>query len=189
MRYAGGIAETVGFIMIFLSFATLLLHAAPFKILTAEQSAPAQKLDGKRGPLYKAFFIILFTLIPVLTFVPTYVYGENNVKQTALFPFNPSSSGYLLWTIANSVLMLIVFLIWHFAYGKKHGGNLKVYGLAFEDKKTAPFLYRKIRSVCPDPHRCFIRRTQHYRNCTECGNGNPDFLYPYLPVLTDWLIL
>ena len=137
MRYAGGIAETVGFIMIFLSFATLLLHAAPFKILTAEQSAPAQKLEGKRGPLYKAFFIILFTLIPVLTFVPTYVYGENNVKQTALFPFNPSSSGYLLWTIANSVLMLIVFLIWHFAYGKKHGGNLKVYGLAFEDKKTA----------------------------------------------------
>ena len=137
MRYFGGIVQTIGFVITFLSLATLLLNAAPFRILTAAQSAPTEKLQGTRGPLYKLFFIIIFTLIPVITFTPMYVFGENEMKQTALFPFNPSSFGYLFWTIANTVLMLIVFLIWHFVYGKKHGGNLRVYGLTFADRKNA----------------------------------------------------
>ena len=137
LRYAGGIVQTIGFVMAILAFASLLMSAPFFAPLTAEKSAPTQQLSGKRGPVYRAFFIILFTIIPVITFVPCYVYGENQVSQSALFPFNPSAFGYLIWTVANAVLMLVVFLVWHFVYGKKHGGNLEVYGLTFgRDKKA-----------------------------------------------------
>lgn len=129
LRFLFGTIEIIGFVMLLLSLANLLFIWKPFEGLREESASGSAAMTGNRGIWYRLCFIALFTVIPVLTFVPCYVYGENRVKQSAMFPFNPSSFGYLIWTIANAACMLVVFIIWHFAYGKKHGGNLEVYGL------------------------------------------------------------
>ena len=147
LRFVGGVVQTIGFVMMFLALGSILLEAPFFAVLTAERSAPKGKLTGKRGPAYRAFFIVLLTIIPVLTFVHTYVYGENCIKQSAMFPFNPSAFGYLLWTVANAGLNLLVLVVWHFCYGAKHGGNLEVYGLSFEKGKAKEAFAYVVRAV------------------------------------------
>ncbi|HJD47298.1 MAG TPA: alpha/beta fold hydrolase [Candidatus Mediterraneibacter norfolkensis] len=138
LRFVFGTIEIVGIVMLLLSLGSFLFSLNYFKSLSGAENENAARLDGKRGLGYRLFFIAVFTIIPVLTFVPCYVFGENEVKQTVLFPFNPSSSGYLIWTVANAAGMFLVFLIWHFVYGRKHGGNMKVYGiLPGADRKEA----------------------------------------------------
>lgn len=151
LRFLFGTLEIAGFVMLLLSFANLLFLWKPFESLEQESNAGNAVMTGTRGVWYRFCFITLFTIIPVLTFVPCYVYGENRVKQTAMFPFNPSSFGYLIWTIANAVCILAVFVIWHFVYGKKHGGNMEVYGLKIgkNAKETAVYIGKTaIYAVC-----------------------------------------
>ena len=76
MRYAGGIAETVGFIMIFL---------------------------------------ILFTLIPVLTFVPTYVYGKKHGGNLKVYGLAFEDKKTALSYIGKSVLYALILIIVLFA--------------------------------------------------------------------------
>lgn len=128
LRFLFGTTEIIGFVILFLSLANLLFLWKPFESLEQRETNGTAVMTGTRSIWYRICFITLFTVIPVLTFVPCYVYGENRVKQSALFPFNPSSFGYLIWTVANALCMLVIFIIWHFAYGKKHGGNMEVYG-------------------------------------------------------------
>ena len=120
LRFLFGTTEIIGFVMLFLSLANLLFLWKPFESLEQRETNGTAVMTGTRSIWYRICFITLFTVIPVLTFVPCYVYGENRVKQSALFPFNPSSFGYLIWTVANALCMLVIFIIWHFAYGKKH---------------------------------------------------------------------
>mgnify|MGYP004642759083 CR=1 FL=1 len=149
-KFFFGTIEIIAFVMFLLTFGNLLFTMNLFQTISAEGKEETAHLSGVRGAGYRAFFIILFTIIPVATFVPCYVYGENCVKQSAMFPFNPSSFGYLFWTIANAVCMLIVFLVWHFVYGKKHGGSLEVYGIKCgkDSKSTLAYIGKSALYAC-----------------------------------------
>jgi hypothetical protein len=72
--------------------------------------------------------IILLIAIPMLTL---YNIGLplTTIKANQLFPMGWSN--YFAWLSAiNAGIILVLFIIWHFAYGKKHGGKLESYGLS-----------------------------------------------------------
>ena len=56
-------------------------------------------------------------------------------KATKLLPMNWANN--LMWlAVINALIMLVVFLVWHFVWGKKEGSCLAAYGFAEDDGKV-----------------------------------------------------
>lgn len=132
-RYIAGLGTISGLFICLFAFASMLFRSkffAPLCEASVDQSLPAFKKSrpGRLG------MMLLFTVIPAVTFVYLYPYGESGTTQNAMFPLNPAANGYLLWTYANVVLYLLVFIVWHFVSGKKQGGNLHTYGFLLPGK-------------------------------------------------------
>lgn len=129
-KYLGTLVEMIGFMLTVIGFASLLLSTKQFEILTAKMYQPKTSTN-KCSALHKAVMIVIFTIIPAITFMPVYSWAENNAIQNKFLPLSTTGQAYLYWTISNMIVMVLVFVIWHFVYGKKHEGNVENYGIAF----------------------------------------------------------
>ncbi len=105
------------------SLGLVLFSRKSFGSLVYEGEQPSVKMNK---PL-KWVGILLIMAIPMLTL---YSIGLplTTIKASKFFPMDWSN--YFAWlTVINAAIILVLFLVWHFAYGKKHGGTLQSYGL------------------------------------------------------------
>jgi uncharacterized protein len=103
-------------------------------------------MKAKKISLYNVFFFILFTAIPAITFINWQPWFESKGTASVLFPLSVSSNSVVVYTLVNTVIMFFVFLIWHFTYGRKHGGNALTYGL-FTSQEEKKFKWSYIGKV------------------------------------------
>lgn len=106
-----------------LSLGYTLFAGKLFGSLVYEGDQPSVKMNA---PL-KWIGALILMVIPMLTL---YKIGLplTTIKASKFFPMDWSN--YFAWlTLINAAIILVLFLIWHFAYGKKHGGNAQSYGL------------------------------------------------------------
>lgn len=78
--------------------------------------------------------IVLCIVVPVLTLhkVGLRLAG---ISANSLFPMNWANSICGL-AVVNAVILLVLFLLWHFLYAKKHGGSMEAYGFTGAEKKV-----------------------------------------------------
>ncbi len=89
--------------------------------------------------------VLLLMAIPMLTL---YSIGLplTTLKASKLFPMNWSN--YFAWLCAvNAGIILVLFIIWHFAYGKKNGGSLQSYGFQLNGGGTRGNWYQVLKAI------------------------------------------
>ena len=105
---------------------------------------PMQNVGYKKGsPQWIIALILLCILPPAL-------YATGKLPQDTFLGFIPVSqlwlldgnvSAWLCWQWLLSLVLIVLFLIYHFTYGKKHGGDLRNYGFATSDDNKFSFVY------------------------------------------------
>lgn len=126
---------TIGlaFFFLFLVALTLtLVKARFFSELVVKQRAPAVQMG--RG--MQICGIVLLSVIPVLTLYPLGIWISKlgGSGANAVFPMLWANV-FAGWAFLTSLLILALFLVWHMAYGRKHGGGLAAYGLATDNER------------------------------------------------------
>jgi dienelactone hydrolase len=105
------------------SLGCVLLDSAAFRSLRIE-GPQTVKMSG----LMRAAGIAILIAIPMLTL---YKVGLplSTIKASKLFPMGWGN--YYAWLAGiDGLIVAVLFLAWHFAYGKRHGGDARSYGLS-----------------------------------------------------------
>lgn len=87
-------------------------------------------IDRKeKGWLYWVFFAVL-AILPVILFRPGILASRKflGINISPIWLLGGNNNAYISWQWTVSIGMLIIFLAYHFLWGKKHGGNLQTYG-------------------------------------------------------------
>lgn len=79
--------------------------------------------------------------VAILAILPVALYRTGILASRSFLGMNISklwliggtNNAYISWQWTVSIAMLVFFLIYHFAYGRKNGGNLRNYGFATND--------------------------------------------------------
>lgn len=113
----------IGAILLLFAAGDLLLQTGWFSSLkgTPQNPKPAT------GAAWWIGFALMF-FIPIITWFPLTLIGNVAAKASTIFPQQVGNC-VLFWMMANALLSLILFSIWHFASNRKKGGNLISYGL------------------------------------------------------------
>lgn len=117
---------------------TLFMIFAGFAMVERPAFAPVQE-DVERPVVssnkwVKIVGIVLCIVVPVLTLhkVGLRLAG---ISANSLFPMNWANSICGL-AVVNAAILLVLFLLWHFLYAKKHGGSMEAYGFTGAEKKV-----------------------------------------------------
>lgn len=116
-----GIIGVIGFELLLVALALCLCETKFFAPLVAEKARPAVNVS-KGG---KALMLVIAALLPLTVY---YTIGLKS-KAGSIMPFRWANA-FSQWAAAGGILILIAFIIWHFAVGKKKGGNIVSYGLS-----------------------------------------------------------
>lgn len=121
-----GIVALVAF-AIFTGFA--LLEKPVFSLACTNADRPA--ISTGKG--LKVVGIVLCIVVPILTLHQAGL-RLAGISPNSLFPMNWANSLAGL-AVVNAVILLVVFLLWHFLYAKKQGAGLAAYGFTDTDGK------------------------------------------------------
>jgi len=114
----------IALVVFAISLGIVLLSGSIFGSLVSESPQPSMQING----LVRWIGILVFVAIPILTLHKIGL-PLATIKASKLFPMNWGN--YFAWIAAvNAGIILVLFAIWHFVYGKKHGGNLQSYGFS-----------------------------------------------------------
>lgn len=134
--------KDAGFLLIFacivaLAFltASLLLDSAAFASL---------KLQQLPSPGFKAKSKLWWVALAVLALIPVGLYRVGILSSTKFLGIDISqiwllsgtNNAYISWQWVTSIAMLVFFVLFHFFYGRKNGGNIRTYGFATSDDGT-----------------------------------------------------
>lgn len=122
------IAQFAGLVAFLFCLASMLLKTKAFSGLIL----PERKSVGfpsKSPAWWAAILIVMF--LPTLLFI----WGTTRAQVidfTSFMKLDNTANGFAIWSLISACALLVFFLIYHFGYGKKHGGNLMTYGLSSE---------------------------------------------------------
>lgn len=114
---------------------TQLVRAKFFKSLVLEPAEPVG------FPKYSAPWwvcLVLLVVLPALLYYPGVKDGARKflgIDVTGMWLIGGTANCYVTWQWMVAAAMLAIFLVYHFTWGKKHGGCAKTYGLATSDSK------------------------------------------------------
>lgn len=123
----------VGLVMLLFSLADILIESSLFSSLKLKAPEKVPGFEYKSAKWW--IFALALTLIPVVFFFPGTAVG-NKMPSNALFQLGTTPNGYLIWTLFAACGMLVLFLAYHFMFGRKEGMNAASYGLATSDDGT-----------------------------------------------------
>jgi len=95
--------------------------------------------------------IVQWTGIVVLVAIPMFTLYSvglplTTIKASRFFPMGWGN--YFAWLGGvNAAIILTLFLVWHFVYGKKHGGNFQNYGLSIESEGYGGKSLQVVKSI------------------------------------------
>lgn len=125
----------IGISLFIIFLGGVLLDTKYFGTLVQEGS---QTLSIKGGKAVWLVLALITTAFPALIY---YKYKGTTFLEASFLP----GSGLLpqgittciaTWAVINGIMFLILFLVWHYAFGKKAGGSVAVYGLSTSSDKN-----------------------------------------------------
>ncbi|WP_343250503.1 alpha/beta hydrolase [Diplocloster hominis] len=131
-KEAGTLLALIGFVLFIISFACTLLKTRFFRDLIQTQSAPAVRISA----WHRILCIIVCAAVPVLLLhkAGIWISGLGGSGANSLFPA-VWSNVYAGWAAIGGIVILVLFLVWHFLYGRTHDGNARSYGLSTDNTK------------------------------------------------------
>lgn len=123
----GTFVSLLGAITLLVTSAGVFLELPLFRSL-ARTPATAAGIVGKGW--YVAAIIVM--TIPALSYFPFQGWASA-IPASAWFGQN-LTNGFMVWAVANGIISLLLFSLWHFLLGgKRAGGNARAYGLLGEN--------------------------------------------------------
>ncbi len=114
------------------SFGYVLLDSRLFASLTNKKTAAAAAAPGWS----KLAGVALCVLVPILTLHRVGLKLATR-PATAFMPMNWANNLVYL-TVINALILLVIFLIWHFVFARKSGAGLSAYGFTDSEGKWNP---------------------------------------------------
>ena len=118
----------VGLVIFMFVMAGILLDSSLFSSLKLKKQEEVHYGFAYKTKAWWLYYIIL-AAIPVIMFFPGTALG-NKMAANKFFQLGSTPNGYMVWTLLSAILLVVVTIIFHNVYGKKHGGSLKAYGFA-----------------------------------------------------------
>lgn len=132
-------AQFAGLIGFMFCLASLLLKSAAFAgLILPERKAVG--FPAKSPAWWVAILAVMF--VPSLLFI----WGTTRAQVidfTSFMKLDNTANGVAVWSLISACALLAIFFVYHFLYGKKHGGSLMTYGLATqpdENRVTLPYI-------------------------------------------------
>ncbi|MGY2892622.1 alpha/beta hydrolase family protein [Deinococcus sp. UYEF24] len=116
----------VGFVLLVLGTGGLLLGTRYFASLNHTPTEPRGAVGG--GWWLAA---VLGALIPVLTYFPFFHFADKIIKPNALWPQSITTE-IMVWAVLNSIISLVLFLVWRAGSRRTRPSGAREYGLAGE---------------------------------------------------------
>lgn len=127
----GTFLSLLGAIALLVTSASVFLELPVFRGLAQAPAAPAG-IVGKGW--YPAAIIVM--AIPALSYF-SFQGWASAIPTSAWFGQN-LTNGFMVWAVANGIISLLLFSVWHFLLGGKNaGGNARAYGLIGNDGLSA----------------------------------------------------
>ena len=136
-RDFGSILEFFGLILFFFGMALWLLTTDYFASLHLKA---LPEVGFKAGSPAWFVCLILLMLIPVVLFIPSSTLAMK-IKVPAFMALDATANGFAIWSFITGLVLLVFFLVFHFAFGKNRGGNARTYGLATAETDGFHFSY------------------------------------------------
>ena len=116
------VLATVALLVFAISFAFVLLNSRAFSPLISTKPLP----EIKSGLASKLIGLLICIAVPALTLHRVGLWVATK-PASKLLPMNWANN--LMWlAVINALILLVVFIIWHYAYAKKRGSCLAAYG-------------------------------------------------------------
>ncbi|MCF8018019.1 MAG: alpha/beta hydrolase [Vallitaleaceae bacterium] len=118
----------IGLGLFIVFFGSLLLETTYFRTLIQENIMQVSTKKDKKTWL---FFAVIATAIPAITYFKFKAVTFLDISFMEGEWWRPQGLTYSIasWALLNSVLFLLLFILWHSRFGKRDGGNLEVYGI------------------------------------------------------------
>ena len=140
--------KDLGFILMLLAtvfamftMASFLLSTEAFSKLMLKTKQKSARVKPGSWPWW--VFLIVLILLPVVLYRPGMLASRNflGINVSSLWLLGGTSNAYISWQWMVSLGMLAVFLVFHFVWGRKNGGNAAAYGFITSDNGGFRFGY------------------------------------------------
>ena len=131
----------VGTVMLMFSIGAGLMKTSFFAGLCLSRTEVDPGFE-KKTPLRYIAMAVLF-IIPVALYRVGILASNKflGIDISGLWLIGGTNNTYISWQWTVAIALLVFFLTYHFAWGKKHGGNLHTYGFATAEEKGFHFAY------------------------------------------------
>ncbi|MBQ0070951.1 MAG: alpha/beta hydrolase, partial [Spirochaetales bacterium] len=125
----GYILQLAATVVAMVTMASWLLDTSFFSTLQLEKTAKVGIYRKEKPVYYWIFFAVLFVL-PVALFRKGILSSRSflGINISNIWLLGGNNNAYISWQWLTSIGMIVIFLAYHFLWGKKHGGNLQTYG-------------------------------------------------------------
>ena len=132
--------KDIGFFLIYLCVAAIMFIAA--SLLLELPVFHQLKLKPAASPGFKPKSVPWWICLAVLVILPVALFrvgilASSNflgINISGLWLLGGTNNTYISWQWTVSIGFLILFLLFHFLYGRKNGGNYRSYGFATSDE-------------------------------------------------------
>jgi hypothetical protein len=131
----GSLLAYIGIIMAVFPLGSIVLRHSFFSELR-EEPPEAKGLSGRA----KLLSAVLAGAIGILSYFPLTGIGYS-FTPSPLFP-QQITNGVMIWAVVNGLIIIALFLLWHFTSGRSKGATMANYGIAWADARTVQ--WRKI---------------------------------------------
>jgi dienelactone hydrolase len=131
--------KDIGFILMLISVVAsmFIVAASLFKNKTFEglKLKTTDDIGFKRGSWQWYTALVILFAAPVLLYKIGILASNKflGINISKVWLLGGTNNSYISWQWMVSLAMLAFFLIFHFIWGKKHGGNIRTYGFATSD--------------------------------------------------------
>lgn len=139
--------QFAGLVLLLFAIAALFLCTRFFSGLLLPVRRPVG--FAKFSPMWWAA-ILLLLFLPTALFIPGSTLAQK-IDVTSVLRLDNTANGFALWSLTTSCVILVLFLLYHFLYGKKVGGNLMTYGLstaAEENRIGIGYIWKAFLFAC-----------------------------------------
>jgi len=124
----GSLLAYIGVLMAVFPLGGLVLRHSFFQQIR-EEPAPAMGMQGSK----RLLGAVIAGAIGILTYFPLTGVGYG-MSTSALFS-QQITNGVMIWAVLNGVIVIALFLAWHFVSNKKQGATMANYGIAWSEGK------------------------------------------------------
>ena len=132
--------KDLGFILMLVSVVMMMFFIASqlfrTEVFGSLKLQAVENVGFKKNTLPWYIAVAVLVIIPVLLY-RTGILASNKflgMDISKIWLLSGTNNTYISWQWTVAIAMLVYFLIYHFAYGRRNGGNFKTYGFSTSDE-------------------------------------------------------